>query len=64
MIFLSKKNKFFADDGWAYWVDGDDTSTIYLNSWLNPKGKSYKVGINFETVDELSFEQANLRLSI
>ena len=41
MIILSKKNKFFADDGWAFWVDGDDTSTIYLNSWLNPKGKSY-----------------------
>ena len=38
---MSKKNKFFADDGWAFWVDGDDTSTIYLNSWLNPKGKSY-----------------------
>ena len=41
MVFLSKKNKFFADDGWAFWVDGDDTSTIYLNNWLNPRGKSY-----------------------
>ncbi len=41
MIILSKKNKFFADDGWAFWVDGDDTSTVYLNSWLNPKGESY-----------------------
>ena len=41
MIILSKKNKFFADDGWAFWVDGDDTSTIYLNNWLNPRGKSY-----------------------
>ncbi|MBQ5823607.1 MAG: hypothetical protein IIW48_02235 [Clostridia bacterium] len=38
---MSKKNKLFADDGWAFWVDGDDTSTIYLNNWLNPKGKSY-----------------------
>ena len=38
---MSKKNKFFADDGWAIWVDGDDVSTIYLNNWLNPKGKSY-----------------------
>ena len=38
---MSKKNKFFADDGWAFWVDGDDTSTFYLNNWLNPKGKSY-----------------------
>lgn len=38
---LSKKNKFFADDGWAFWVDGDDTSSVYLNNWLNPKGKSY-----------------------
>ena len=38
---MSKKNKCFADDGWAMWVDGDDVSTIYLNHWLNPKGKSY-----------------------
>lgn len=38
---MSKKNKFFADDGWAFWVDGDDTSTVYLNNWLNPKGKNY-----------------------
>lgn len=38
---MSKKNKFFADDGWAMWVDGEDVSTIYLNNWLNPKGKSY-----------------------
>lgn len=38
---MSKKNKFFADDGWAMWIDGDDVSTIYLNNWLNPKGKSY-----------------------
>ena len=38
---MSKKNKFFADDGWAFWVDGDDTSSIYLNNWFNPKGKSF-----------------------
>ncbi len=37
---MSKKS-FFADDGWAIWIDGDDTSTIYLNDWLNPKGKSF-----------------------
>ena len=23
------------------WIDGDDRSTIYLNEWINPKGKSY-----------------------
>jgi hypothetical protein len=38
---MSKKRKKFADDGWAIWVDGDDTSTVYINDWLNPKGKSY-----------------------
>ena len=38
---MSKKQKKFADDGWAVWVDGDDTSTVYINNWLNPKGKSY-----------------------
>lgn len=38
---MSKKHKKFADDGWAVWVDGEDTSTVYINDWLNPKGKSY-----------------------
>ena len=38
---MAKKQKRFADDGWAVWVDGDDTSTVYINDWVNPKGKSY-----------------------
>ena len=50
---MSKKNKFFADDGWAMWVDGDDVSTIYLNNWLSPKGKSYMdVAIHIRGVNE------------
>ena len=38
---MAKKYRKFADDGWAVWIDGDDTSTVYINDWLNPKGKSY-----------------------
>lgn len=38
---MPNKQKKFVDDGWAIWVDGDDTSTVYINNWLNPKGKSY-----------------------
>lgn len=38
---MSTKKRTFADDGWAVWVDGDDTSTVYLTDWLNPKGKSH-----------------------
>ena len=38
---MAKKQRKFADDGWAIWVDGDDTSTVYINDWLNPKGTSY-----------------------
>ena len=38
---MSKKHRKFVDDGWAVWVDGDDTSTVYINNWLNPKGTSY-----------------------
>ena len=38
---MPKKQRKFADDGWAVWIDGDDTSTVYINDWLNPKGKSY-----------------------
>lgn len=38
---MPKKQRKFADDGWAVWIDGEDTSTVYLNDWLNPKGKSY-----------------------
>lgn len=38
---MPKKQRKFADDGWAIWIDGDDVSTIYINDWLNPKGKSF-----------------------
>lgn len=38
---MAKRKKRFADDGWAVWVSGDDTSTVYINDWLNPKGRSY-----------------------
>ena len=38
---MPKKQKTFADDGWAVWIDGDDTSTIHINDWLNPTGKSF-----------------------
>jgi hypothetical protein len=38
---MAKEQRKFADDGWAIWVDGEDTSTVYINDWLNPKGKSY-----------------------
>lgn len=38
---MPKKERRFADDGWAVWIDGDDTSTVYINEWLNPKGKSF-----------------------
>ena len=38
---MAKEQRKFADDGWAIWIDGEDTSTVYINDWLNPKGKSY-----------------------
>ena len=38
---MPKKKRKFADDGWAVWIDGEDTSTIHINDWLNPAGKSY-----------------------
>ena len=38
---MAKKERKFADDGWAVWIDGDDVSTVYINDWLNPKGVSY-----------------------
>ena len=38
---MSQKKRKFADDGWAVWIDGEDISTIHINDWLNPKGKSY-----------------------
>lgn len=38
---MAKKRRKFADDGWAIWVTGDDISTVYLNDWIDPKGKSY-----------------------
>lgn len=38
---MLKKQRKFADDGWAIWIDGDDTSTVYINDWLNPNGNNY-----------------------
>ena len=38
---MPKKQRKYADDGWAIWIDGDDASTVYISDWLNPKGKSY-----------------------
>ena len=38
---MPKKQRKFADDGWAVWVDGDDTSTVYINDWISPRNKSY-----------------------
>ena len=38
---MGSKKRRFADDGWALWIDGDDRSTIYLNEWINPRGRSY-----------------------
>lgn len=38
---MSKKKRKFADDGWAVWIDGEDTSTIHINDWLNPMCKSF-----------------------
>ena len=38
---MPKEQRKFADDGWAVWIDGDDTSTVYINDWLNPTGMSY-----------------------
>lgn len=38
---MGNKKRKFADDGWALWIEGDDRSTIYLNEWINPKGKSF-----------------------
>ena len=38
---MAKNQRKFADDGWAVWVDGDDLSTVYINDWINPKGKSF-----------------------
>ena len=38
---MAKKRRKFADDGWAVWIDGDDTSTVHINDWIDPRGKSY-----------------------
>lgn len=38
---MPQKQRKFADDGWAVWIDGEDTSTIHINDWLDPKRKSY-----------------------
>ena len=50
---MGNKKRKFADDGWALWIDGDDKSTVYLNEWINPKGKSYvDVGVRIHGAKE------------
>ena len=56
---MPKKQKKFADDSWALWIDGDDTSTVHINDWLNPKGKSY-VDIAIHTRGIKSSKSLNL----
>ena len=52
---MSVKGKKFTDDGWALWIDGDDTSTVYFHDWMNPKGKSYiDVSIKIVGIKETS----------
>ena len=38
---MAKKERKYVDDGWAVWLDGENVSTVYINDWLNPKGRSY-----------------------
>lgn len=38
---MAYKQRKFADDGWAIWINGDDISDVYINDWVNPKGQSY-----------------------
>lgn len=38
---MAYKQRKFADDGWAIWINGDDVSDVYINDWVNPKGQSY-----------------------
>lgn len=46
-------SKYFVDESWAIWIDGDDTTTIYFNEWLNPKKKNFvDVAIRIRNVME------------
>ena len=38
---MGSKIRYFADDGWAVWIDGDEKSTVYFNEWINPSGKNF-----------------------
>ena len=50
---MAKEQRKTADDAWAFWIDGEDTSNIYLNDWLNPKGKCYvDVAVHIHGVKE------------
>lgn len=56
---LGSKKRKFADDGWALWIDGDDRSTIYLNEWINPKGKNF-VDVSVRIYGAKNAKKANL----
>ena len=50
---MKNKVRRFADDGWAVWIEGDDTSAFYLDEWVNPTGKSFvDVAIRIRDIDD------------
>ncbi len=55
---MSNKIKKFTDDGWGLWIDGDRTSTLYLNEWVNPRSKSY-VDISTRVYDAKNVKKVN-----
>ena len=58
---MSIKGKKFTDDGWAIWIDGDDTSTIYFHDWMSPKGKSHiDVSVKIVGKDSYTKPYANI----
>ena len=62
---MSKKQRKFADDGWAICVDGDDVTSVYFNDWLNPKGKSYiDVAIDIRGIKESKFLNMYIPFSV
>lgn len=62
---MALSRRRFADDGWAVWITGDDTSTVYLNEWVMPKGKSYvDVGVRIRGIKATSIMNIYVPFSI
>ena len=53
---MSKKNKFFADDGWAFWVDG---MSLRWDDYIKGHEESCEYEIKTTEISDIGYADIN-----